>query len=324
MHVRRRKLALFVFLFCITAISVIVFQNCESSLKVVDTTPATASTPDSTTPSSINVNFTNPEVVVIQGYNGPQQDPVISADGQYLFFDTHNDSNLPTHLHFARYIDYRTFQYVGPLASAGSFGNIQIEGVSDLENYFYFIGADNSGTTFLKGQFNGTSVSNIAPLQGLSPLSAPSGMLAVFMDFYITADGNTLFFTDAVINPNTGRPQSAKCSMAKKNADGSFTRESNSDNILKNVNALGSIVYNAASSDGLVLTFNVADTGTIYTTSRSSKSLPFDQPKVLGAAQNITQGSLSEPGSISYNGKYLYFHRVLSPTTSQIYVLTRP
>jgi hypothetical protein len=118
--------------------------------------------------------------------------------------------------------------------------------------------------------------------------------------------------------------------MAKKNPDDSFTRSPNSDAILKNVNAIAPLVYNAApSADGLMLAFNASPgygtpsaTGHIFLAKRSSVSEPFGTPQLIAAA-DLSTGQLSEPGSFSPDGKYLYFHRVLSQTTSQLYVLTR-
>lgn len=52
-------------------------------------------------------------------------------------------------------------------------------------------------------------------------------------------------------------PKSAELAVASKNADGSFTRLSNSDAILQTINSVGDIVYIASPSpDGLVIAFN--------------------------------------------------------------------
>jgi hypothetical protein len=266
--------------------------------------------------------FGQPEPVTIQGYSGPQEDPVASADGNYLFFDTHNDANEPTHLHLAKRVDYKTFQYVGPLQGTASLGDLQIEGVDDFAHNFYFIAAGSNGSTIERGLFANEGVSGIAPVQGISTVAAPAGKLALFMDLNITADGSTIYFTDAIFSPTDG-PQSAHLSIAKKNSDGTFTRDADSGELLQNINALGNIVYNAApSADGLELAFNVADTRSIYIATRTTTSVPFDQPRLLAAAY-IDQGMFSEPGSISVDGEYLYFHRVLSENASQIYVLAR-
>jgi hypothetical protein len=42
--------------------------------------------------------FANAEPVSVLGYSGPMEDPVVSADGAVLFFDSFNDGGLPHHL----------------------------------------------------------------------------------------------------------------------------------------------------------------------------------------------------------------------------------
>src|SRR6266849_10179600 len=49
------------------------------------TAPASATADGSNT--SINNEFANPELVVIQGYSGNAEEPYLTPDGQYLVFD---------------------------------------------------------------------------------------------------------------------------------------------------------------------------------------------------------------------------------------------
>jgi len=64
-------------------------------------------------PAVAHTEFVNPEVATIQGYTGAQQDPVISPDGLYLFFDSHNEVSSTALLYWARRIDYKTFTLIG-------------------------------------------------------------------------------------------------------------------------------------------------------------------------------------------------------------------
>lgn len=290
------------------------------------------STPPSDTPAPISAHtkFGNPEPVTIQGYSGPQEDPVISSDGKYLFFDNHDDIGSPTNLFMATRIDYKTFKFIGKIPGV----NIgAVEGVEDSAHNFYLVSpvllGRGGATTIGRGTFSDGSVSGIAPLKGISPKPAPSGSIGITFDLFITPDGNTLYFSDFVVDAQF-KPQGAQLAMATKNADGSFTRSSNSDEILKNVNGLSSLVYNATpSADGLELVFNATPgypnrgaTGHIYIATRSSPSAPFGIPQLVAAA-DLSTGQLSEPASFSPDGTRLYFHRVLTDTTSQLYVLTR-
>jgi hypothetical protein len=293
---------------------------------------ATSSSCQPSNPPATLYEYGNPEPLTIQGYSGPQEDPVISPDGQYLFFDSHNDTGELSYLYYAKRIDYKTFKFMGRIPGVDYPG---IEGVEDSAHNFYFVSPvflAQSGLIIGHGIFSQGSVTNMAPIRGLLPKAATSGSRALNFDIYITPDGNTLYFSDFMINASDAQlsvrsVQGAQLAMARRNADGSFTRLSSSADILGNVNALGSLVHNATTSaDGLQLAFNASPSfpipSHIYIATRPSPSAPFGKPRLVAAA-DLGHGQLSEPGSFSPDGKYLYFHRVLGPTTSQLYVLTR-
>jgi hypothetical protein len=281
-------------------------------------------------PAAAGLTIANPQPVTIQGYNGPQEDAVISADNQYLFFDSHNDAGLPMYLYMATRIDYKTFKFIGRVPGV----NFEaIEGVEDSAHNFYFVSplllGQGGQTTIGHGTFSNGSVTNVAFVNELLPKPAPSGSRGITFDLFITPDGNTLYFSDFMVKSGGAQfsVQGAQLAIATRNVDGTFTRLSNSADILKNVNALGSLVYNATpSADGLELVFNASSSfpipSHIYIATRMSPSAPFGNPQLVAAA-DLDHGQLSEPGSFSPDGKYLYFHRVLGPSTSQIYVLTR-
>ncbi len=253
----------------------------------------------------MSTKFINPEPVTIRGYTGPQEDPVISPDNQYLFFDSHNDAGLPEYIYIAGRIDYKTFQFIGRLQGITFEA---IEAAADLSQNFYFISplllGAGGATTIGHGTLSNGTVSNVAPLQGLSPNDVPVGSQGVTFDLAITPDGNTLFFSDFVVQSDDwSNVQGAQLSIATKNDDGSFTRLSNSADILQNVNALGTLVYNAApSADGLELAFNASPSfpipSHIYIATRTSPVVPFGVPKLVDAA-DIDSSHFSEPGSFS-------------------------
>ncbi len=272
-------------------------------------------------------DFSNPELVTILGYSGPQQDPNLSPDGQHLFFDSHNDAGLPMYPYMASRIDYKTFKFIGRVPGVNIEG---VEPVEDLAHNFYFVSplllGKGGATTIGRGVLSDGSVTNVAPIKGISPKPASSGNKGITLDLFITPDGKTLYFSDFVVNARF-KPQGAQLAIATKNSDGSFTRLPNSDEILKSINGLGKLVYNATpSADGLTLVFNAAPSygplPQIYIATRSSTSAPFGTPRLVGAAAQIDQGTFSEPGSFSPDGKHLYFHRVLNDSASQLYVLT--
>jgi hypothetical protein len=279
--------------------------------------------------ASTSMLYSTPEPVTIQGYSGPQQDPVLSPDGQYLFFDSHNDAGMPMHLYMATRIDHKTFQFIGRVPGIEFEA---VEGVEDLAHNFYFVSpillGQGGATTIGRGTLSNGSATDVAPIEGILPKPAPSGLRGVTFDIFITPDGETLYFSDFVVDDKF-KPQSAQLAIATKNADGSFTRLPNSDEILKNINGLGSLVYNASPSpDGLMLAFNAAPSfgplPKIYIAKRSSTSAPFGKPELLAATEEVNDGErFSESTSFSPDGKYLYFHQVQTQKTSQIYVATR-
>lgn len=284
-----------------------------------------------TNAKSPNTDFANPEPVIIQGYSGNEQDPTLSPDGLYLFFDSHNDGDLPTHLYWAKRIDYWTFKFLGEVQGVNFPGDITLRGNYDLAHKFYFTSLRfrNACGTLMQGVFNNGSVTNIKPVKGICAPPAPPGDMNVTFDVAISPDGQTLHYSSAVVTEG-GRPDGSRIAVATKNADGSFTPLPTSDALFERVNALASRVYNSAPApDGLTFFFTPAifPTGpAIYVATRSTTSEPFGTPQPLDEANDgnkFPSWSFSEMGGVSPDGKYLYFHRVLSNTTSQIYVLTR-
>jgi hypothetical protein len=78
-----------------------------------------------------------------------------------------------------------------------------VEGMEDLAHNFYLVSpillGQGGQTTIGHGVLSGTSVTNMAPIHGLSPKPAPSGSHSITFDLYITPDGNTLYFSDFII-----------------------------------------------------------------------------------------------------------------------------
>ncbi|MGE3684657.1 MAG: hypothetical protein AB7G93_23315 [Bdellovibrionales bacterium] len=277
---------------------------------------------------SPNQAFANPELVTIQGYAGPAEDPVSSPDGKYLFFDSHtDDSSIPVRLYYATRIDYKTFVFQGEVLGAnpapGS-TDISLNGAIDLSNQFYFTTSmiTHTSPSIVSAKFQNGSIANGVRLT-LSP-SQPGGFI---MQVSISPDGQTLYYSDCGPMNGNGTPSSSRIAVAAKNADGSFTKVSNSEQLLAKVNAVGSVLYNAwTTANGLELFFTVADLGqayfyTIYSASRNSASDSFSAPVEIKAP-----GNNSESGNLSPDGKHLYYHEFTGRhgTDPKIYVVTRP
>ena len=89
--------------------------------------------------------FSSPQRVTINGYSQDAEEPFISRDGNYLFFDNSNNPkvNPNTDIFWATRIDELTFQYQGPIAGVDT--TTSLEGVPsmDLNNVFYFVSPRN-------------------------------------------------------------------------------------------------------------------------------------------------------------------------------------
>jgi hypothetical protein len=89
--------------------------------------------------------FANAEPVSVVGYRGPMEDPVVSADGTVLFFDSFNDGGLPSHLYWAKRSDYNSVQFMGLVGGVNDYSGLSqttLRGNYDLDGNFYFAYAD--------------------------------------------------------------------------------------------------------------------------------------------------------------------------------------
>jgi hypothetical protein len=261
--------------------------------------------------ADLNVEWGNPEAVAIIGYSGPSEEPFLAPYNNIMLFDSHTDDpTIPSKIFQAYRLDYKTFLILGevqgvniPGASQGSpnidaFGNFYFQ-----TNAFY---TQNLMTSY-RGTFNGGVVTNVTPVFGISRLQP----YWVTMEAEISGDGNTLIFGDFHFDPNLPL-SSSQLVFAVRNSDGSFTRVPNSDQVLANVNALGATVYNGILSwDGLELYFTMLNPEPagpqIYVAKRNAPTEPFGVPQLIFAA-----GNMVESGSLSPDGKHLYYHRVLA------------
>ena len=210
-------------------------------------------------------------------------------------------------------------------------GEMTLRGNYDLAHNFYFVSLKfrSACGMMVQGSFLDGAVKNIHPVRGICAPPAAPGDLNVTFDVAISPDGNTLYYSNAVV-AETGQPKNSRIAEATKNADGSFTPLPNSDLLFKSVNDMASRVYNGAPTpDGLALFFtpDVFVFGpAIYVATRLSILEPFGTPKRVATMNDDPQFAyftFSEMGGLSADGNDLYFHRVLSKTASQIYVAQR-
>ena len=275
----------------------------------------------------------NLEQVSILGYTGAAQDPQVTPDGKYLIFDSHNDAGEPSYLYWAKSTGYKTFQFMGKIDGV-NLGKEQVRGNADRAGNFYFAStgyvAQHGGARIGHGVFKDGSVTNVAPITSIADPNLRPGYF--LLDGMIKPDGTMLYYDVFQYTPGVGLQ--AHIRIARKNADGTFTKLPNSEDLMKNVNAVGTVYGAQPSDDGLSLYFTVGNLVPpgckIFFVTRSSITEPFETPQLVkGVNDSYTYQGRSSPncnegGSLSPDGKHLYFHRVLDKGHSQIYVVTRP
>jgi Tol biopolymer transport system component len=280
----------------------------------IPTTGPTQSPSPTPTPTPGSGQFSNPQQVTIAGYSGDAMEPFISRDGKYLFFNNSNTATT-TRLFWATEMDPLNFRFQGEIAGVNT---AQLDAVAsmDLSDHFYFITnrsySENLSTVYT-GTFVSGSVAAIGPVPGVS---APTLGLVDF-DAEISADGNTLYFTEGQIVG--GRAQSAQIIIAVRGAGG-FSRLPQSSTIMAQINTptLNYAADTSASQLELFFTRLDPDGPAIYMATRPDASAPF------GAAVKITAiTGFAEAPSISPDGRSLYYH-LKSSGQFVIYRVTRP
>jgi hypothetical protein len=288
-----------------------------ASTTALGTAVSTASTATSSEPTT-HGDFGAPERVTIQGYTGTAQDPWVTSDGKYLLFDTHADtspdpsSSHPGEARYAKAIDYKTFTYVGRIQgmAAGDPTGQAAPVTDNAGNIYYLTGRyhDSQGISIAQGTFTDGVVTNIAPIKGIS---FPGGFN---MSFSPSRDGKYMVFSD--------NGKASTLAIAKKNADGTFARLTNSAEIMKNITDQFSVAFAPQISNDYLELFFTAPPETTFLPQRSSEKIAIwvarrsSPTEPFGIAQPITTHGPNDPidsgptesGGLSPDGKHLYFH----------------
>ena len=267
-----------------------------------------------------NKEFSNPQAVVITGYSDTAMEPFITRDGQYLFFNNSNDPKTNTNLYYAKRVSDTTFTYMGEVGGANTKA---LEGVVSIDevNNFYFVSTRSYEQTFntlYRGMWKGGSVEGVSLLEGISR-GKPYWLN---MDAEISPDGSELYYVDNKFG-NGGPPEVSDIFVAIKNADGSFTKTANSDEVFYSVNN-GDLNYAPSiSKNGLELYFTRAKVSEglvqIYVSKRASKSDAFGMPELVSGADGFVEGP-----TLTSDGSRMYYHKKTGPDTYGIYVVIRP
>ena len=165
--------------------------------------------------------------VTINGLTFDAMEPSMSADGNYIFFNSLNDG-ITTSLYYATKVNDSTFNYTGALKGANQTISPRLDGVasSDSANNFFWTSLRNFPTQFdncFHGTFNGTDVVNIGRLHGTFYIYTVGWLM---MDATINYSGNLLYYTNAYFGPTYagcgGVPCQGKLGVAQKQNDSTF------------------------------------------------------------------------------------------------------
>ena len=257
--------------------------------------------------------FGNPEMVQILGYDDNEgnsndaMEPFISRDGNFLFFNNSNAAPT-TNLFWATRIDDVTFQYQGEIGGeVNSSGPLDAVASMDSNGNFYFITTRSYGSTaspgylstIYSGPFADGAVTPVNPVPGVA---APKMGLVNF-DEEISADGNTLYFTQG--NFATGNLTSTTMMVATLQG-GSFVVDPHSAKIMKTINDRYLNYAADTSADELEFFFTrtkLKAGPAIYVATRKSTSKPFGKPKKIDAITGFAEAPSISPDDLS-----LYYH----------------
>ena len=257
--------------------------------------------------------FGNPEMVQVLGYDDNEgnsndaMEPFISRDGNFLFFNNSNAA-ATTNLFWATRIDDVTFQYQGEIGGeVNSSGPLDAVASMDSSGNFYFITTRSYGSTgspgylstIYSGPFADGTVTSVNSVPGVA---APRMGLVNF-DEEISADGNTLYFTQG--NYATGNLTSTTMMIATLQG-GNFVVDPNSAKIMKAINDRHLNYAADTSADELEFFFtrtNLKTGPAIYMATRKSTSKPFGKPKKIHAIAGFAEAPSISPDDLS-----LYYH----------------
>jgi len=264
-------------------------------------------------------SFGNEQQVEILGYTGHAMEPFLSRDSRFLFFNSLNDS-INTNLYYARRISDNQFQWIGEVQGVNGEAP-HLDAVASLEdgNQFYFISNRNYPGDYRNiqsGAFRDGEVLDAAPVEGDFYIKSPGWII---MDAEINPAGDALFYVNARFDGGA-LPKEADLGIALQMGT-TFTKDSNSDALLKNINTRDFLEYAPSISlQGLELFFTrFSDlTGTqILVSRRQSLDEPFSVPLLIPI-----QGKNVEAPSISSDGGVLYYHKMKDGQYS-IFQMTR-
>ncbi len=259
-----------------------------------------------------NHDWSDEELITIQGYSQDAMEIGISPDGRYLLF---NDRNKPNKdMHWAERIDEKTYRYMGKVKNTISptvDGTPSFDGAGNV----YFTTTKSYLRDFKSiyvARFEDGAALSLTPVEGdiyITDRNKGVREMWISLDPDISSDGTLLFYSEGRFSPGSLFPYPFKVRGAER-VNGEFKKID--DRFLTNVNSRNLEYAPAISDDGLELFFTrIAKVNGqpkmvgIYMAQRESREAPFSKPQKIMA---IT-GEVEAP-VLSGDENYLYYHRM--------------
>jgi hypothetical protein len=245
--------------------------------------------------------FGEPKRVTIVGYSGDAMEPSLTRDGSMLIFNNSNQRPSETDLHWAERVDDFTFVYRGKIEGVNSPALDAVASV-DSKGNFYFVSTrsyDQTLTTIYHGRFRRGAVKDVTPLSAISRQIRGE----INFDVEVSADGNTLYFTDGVFRGGPV-PAAADLAIAVRGPDAEFHRVENKK-LFAAINSRA-LEYAACISENqleLFFTRIVNRQPAIYRSIRPNTSSPWGEPRRLATIKGFVEAPTIAPG-----GAALYYH----------------
>lgn len=275
--------------------------------------------------------FSAVEPVEIDGYSGTAMEPLISYDGEYLFFNDSNGPDAVSKIHLAvrrgsKSQGKSVFDYLGKLSGTASNAK-DMAPAMDRANRFYFTSLreyERSRKSLFVGNFLGgpggpggqrkPRVAEVRAVTGNISSTIPGWLN---MDCDVTGDGKLFCYSRARFKPGGHVPEDSDLYLANiAGGDGSIFARSDSDRMLARVNTQDLEYAPCFGRNGMDLYFTRAYLGTgasgrgkaidvrIMIASRKSLAEPFGEPARIMHIEGLVEGP-----SLSGDGQSLFFHK---------------
>ncbi|GMR07157.1 MAG: hypothetical protein BMS9Abin26_0159 [Gammaproteobacteria bacterium] len=277
--------------------------------------------------SSADAVFRDPQPVIIHqlptGSGGTPistEEPFVSRDGRFLFFNTAQDENQKD-LHYAERSNEKWVYRgeIGPNINTKK----EVEGNPTMDNHYTFLYVDSGIESMVRvGRF----VPGTGELKDLKDFTGvPDKQVELFaqqvhgnMSVEISPSGDVIYYSRASWDLNglsLGLIQGADIFFVTRYNRGYVYDEAKSRRIMKNINSPELDYAASISSDGLEIFFtrmSLSDMkpgkirSRILMAKRKSVSEPFSKPVVIEA---IGRDNFVEGPSITNDGRELYYHK---------------